>query len=164
MKMAEKWLVIDAHNHYIPEKAKALTREADGMDFTASVKRLPVGYRATSDNERRIALMDEAGVDMVVLEQSAWSPKVRHDNIFGRRATMRVTVCELNDEPKKFEKDWKSLVSHVKDEGSEFVLLPEMPFFPWPFWRRKRDPVIWREAVKIHEASKERLADLVPGR
>jgi len=73
--MAEKWLVIDAHNHYIPEKAKALAGEADGMDYTASLKRMPVGYGATQDNELRIQIMDEAGVDMVVLEQSAWSPQ-----------------------------------------------------------------------------------------
>ncbi|MBW1803235.1 MAG: amidohydrolase [Deltaproteobacteria bacterium] len=73
--MGEKWLVIDAHNHYLPKDATELACVADGMDYAASLKRIPVGYEAAYDIENRIKLMDDAGVDMTVLEQSAWSPQ-----------------------------------------------------------------------------------------
>jgi hypothetical protein len=44
---------------------------------------------------------------------------------------IKVTVCELSNEPKYFEKDWQALVAHMKSEGSNLVLLPEMTFSPW---------------------------------
>jgi predicted amidohydrolase len=42
----------------------------------------------------------------------------------------KVTICELNDHPKQFEKDWEKLVEHVQNKQSDLVLLPEMTFFP----------------------------------
>ncbi len=75
---------------------------------------------------------------------------------------MRVTVCELNDDPEAFEKDWKALVRHVRSEESELIVLPEMPFFPWPFWRRKMDPSLWRSSVAFHERMISRLEELSP--
>lgn len=73
--MTEKYLVIDAHNHYLPKEATRLACKADGFDYVASLKRVPVGYENTFDIERRVRLMDEAGVDIAVLEQSSWSPQ-----------------------------------------------------------------------------------------
>ena len=73
--MDKKWFVIDAHNHYIPRDATRLASAADGTDYAASLKRIPSAYDANYDMDERLRIMDEAGVDMAVLEQSAWSPR-----------------------------------------------------------------------------------------
>ena len=44
---------------------------------------------------------------------------------------MKVTVCQLRDEPEFLNLDWKALVKHVQNNKSELVVLPEMPFYPW---------------------------------
>jgi len=44
--------------------------------------------------------------------------------------TMKVTVCELRNDPEGLDQDWTALVAHVKSEKSDLVLLPEMPFYP----------------------------------
>ena len=44
---------------------------------------------------------------------------------------MKVTVCEMHNQPDRFEQDWKALIDHVTSAASELVLLPEMPFYPW---------------------------------
>ena len=75
---------------------------------------------------------------------------------------MRVTVCEMSDESKEFEKDWRRLVRHVQSEASELVLLPEMVFSPWLFWRKTRRDALWRGAVKAHEDCAGRLVELSP--
>ena len=36
---------------------------------------------------------------------------------------MKVTVCELNDEPGAFQRDWERLISHVKTESSDLVTI-----------------------------------------
>jgi predicted TIM-barrel fold metal-dependent hydrolase len=71
----DKWLVIDTHNHHMPRQAASLAKAADGMDYAASLKRLPTGYDRVMDLEHRIQVMEGAGVNMVVLEQSSWSPQ-----------------------------------------------------------------------------------------
>ncbi len=75
---------------------------------------------------------------------------------------MRITVCELNDNPEAFVKDWDELVTHVREEKSELVLLPEMPFSPWFAWKREYDKKIWQAAVAAHREWKERLPELGP--
>lgn len=44
---------------------------------------------------------------------------------------MKVTVCELSNDIRQFEKEWEQLVAHCKQHKSEMVLLPEMPFYTW---------------------------------
>lgn len=75
---------------------------------------------------------------------------------------MKVTVCELSNEPDVLEIEWHALVSHVKTEASNLVLLPEMPFSPWVAWSRKKDAVIWQEAVEAHDRWMPRLAEFAP--
>jgi N-carbamoylputrescine amidase len=75
---------------------------------------------------------------------------------------MKVTVCELPNEPAALENAWKQLVHHVQTNESEFVLLPEMPFFRWLGHTRNVDASQWGQAVKAHEAWLTRLADLAP--
>ena len=75
---------------------------------------------------------------------------------------MKVTVCELGDDPKAFSRDWKHLVAHVKAAQSELVILPEMPFFPWFAWSPDYDPAVWQAAVKAHEDAESHLRELAP--
>ena len=73
---------------------------------------------------------------------------------------MRVTVCQLPDGPPAFERAWGRLAAHVRDEGSDLVLLPELPFHPWFARERRFDPEVWRAVVEAHVAWEPRLAAL----
>lgn len=73
---------------------------------------------------------------------------------------MRVTVCEMHDSAEAFARDWAQLVGHVRDERSELVVLPEMPFHPWFAATRPYDPEVWSAAVAAHDAWEERLHEL----
>jgi len=75
---------------------------------------------------------------------------------------MRVTVCELPNEPAAHEDAWGQLLRHTREQGSEFVLLPEMPFHPWLAHSREGQPGQWEEAVAAHEAWLARMQDLAP--
>jgi N-carbamoylputrescine amidase len=44
---------------------------------------------------------------------------------------MIVTVCELPEDRKGFEKAWTRLADHVGQAGSGLVLLPDMALSPW---------------------------------
>jgi len=44
---------------------------------------------------------------------------------------MRVTVSQLHEDRDRFDHDWKELSAHVREERSDLVLLPEMPFSRW---------------------------------
>lgn len=76
--------------------------------------------------------------------------------------SMKVTVCELRNEAHGLESDWKALVKHVKSEKSDFVLLPEMPFYPWVARTNKVDPQIWQQAVIAHDQWISRISELSP--
>ena len=73
--------------------------------------------------------------------------------------TMKVTVCELINDPARFEDDWRALADHTRAHGSELVLLPEMPFHPWLAATRDVDPEAWAEAVRAHEEWGSRLGE-----
>jgi N-carbamoylputrescine amidase len=75
---------------------------------------------------------------------------------------MKVTVCELNNEPEAFARNWDKLTAHVKVEKSDLVLLPEMTFYPWFAWNKEFDPSVWEEALSAHEEWEDRLYELRP--
>jgi predicted amidohydrolase len=75
---------------------------------------------------------------------------------------MKVTVCELPNEPAALERAWKQLVDHVQANESEFVLLPEMPFYRWLAHTREADASQWELAVNAHESWINRLVELSP--
>ena len=75
---------------------------------------------------------------------------------------MRVTVCELGDEPDAFARDWEQLVAHVKAQRSELVLLPEMPFCSWFAVTPVFGERAWQAAVASHDAWQTRLIELAP--
>jgi len=77
---------------------------------------------------------------------------------------MRVTVCQLNDDPTRLAVDWAALCAHAQAERTDLVLLPEMPFSPWfaadlPPGPAERDRC-WAEAMATHDAWLERLGEL----
>ena len=75
---------------------------------------------------------------------------------------MKITVCELGNDPRQLEADWLSLVSHVHSEGSQLVLLPEMAFYPWLAYNKKFDSRQWQLAMKAHEDWLLRFPELSP--
>jgi N-carbamoylputrescine amidase len=74
---------------------------------------------------------------------------------------MRVTVCELPDEPDAFANAWVQLAQHVRELGSRLVLLPDMPFCKW-FADRKFNRNDWIAALRAHDAWEQRLPELAP--
>jgi len=75
---------------------------------------------------------------------------------------MKVTVCELGNDPAVFARDWKKLADHAKTERSDLILLPEMPFFPWFAWSSVFEPSVWRSAVQAHQDAFSLLEQLAP--
>ena len=73
---------------------------------------------------------------------------------------MNVTVCQLRNDPAELHSDWQQLVAHVRQHRSELVLLPEMPFFPWPCRSRQPDPALWQVSVGTHRQWLDRLGEL----
>jgi len=75
---------------------------------------------------------------------------------------MKLTVCELNNDPTQLAADWDKLVRHVVHEKSDLVLLPEMIFAPWFAASKDVDTEVWQEAVAAHDRWMTRLNELVP--
>jgi len=73
---------------------------------------------------------------------------------------MRVTVCETSHETQAAESQWASLRSHVREEGTRLLVLPEFAFLE-PLWESPDfDPLRWREQERAGRAWLERLPDL----
>jgi N-carbamoylputrescine amidase len=75
---------------------------------------------------------------------------------------MKVTVCELSNEIDILEQEWQELVSHVKSEGSELVLLPEMPFYSWLAQTNQVEVEKWQASIEMHDRWMSRLTELKP--
>ena len=75
---------------------------------------------------------------------------------------MRITVCELPDDPAAFVPAWDALMRHVRREASELLLLPEMPFCPWFADARTFDAGVWQQAVAAHDDWELRLHEATP--
>jgi N-carbamoylputrescine amidase len=75
---------------------------------------------------------------------------------------MKATVCELPGDQGAFAKEWERLVAYVQQGGSEFVLLPEMPFYRWLSHSRDIQTSQWEAAVAAHSAWIDRLDELAP--
>lgn len=73
---------------------------------------------------------------------------------------MRVTVCELPDVREEFAEAWQALVRHVRAYGSQIVLLPELPAFPWFCSLPDVDAALWDEARAAHDELVGRLHEL----
>ncbi len=73
---------------------------------------------------------------------------------------MKITVCEMPDSPIEFEGEWVRLSRHARREGSDVVLLPEMPFYYWFCAGPKFDRAVWEKAVGAHRMWMKRLSEL----
>ena len=75
---------------------------------------------------------------------------------------MKITVCELRNKMDIFKEEWQKLVNHVKSEGSDLALLPEMPFYSWVAHTNRVDAEVWQASVEQHDRWISRLAELAP--
>jgi N-carbamoylputrescine amidase len=73
---------------------------------------------------------------------------------------MRVTVCQMRDDRDAFDADWAALCAHTRREGSDLVLLPEMPFARWFAVVRAFDAAAWRDALDAHRRWEGRIGEL----
>lgn len=79
---------------------------------------------------------------------------------------MKATVCQLpapggvGSEDGALEESWSALGSHVRRSGSDFVLLPEMPFHSWLPARPEADPAAWAAAAGAHDRWIRRFDEL----
>ncbi|MEH6577032.1 MAG: carbon-nitrogen hydrolase family protein [Amphritea sp.] len=75
---------------------------------------------------------------------------------------MRVTVCELLNDPATLEHQWQRLTEHALKERSEFILLPEMPFASWPCadLGTGRQNEVWQAAIASHQQWCKRITAL----
>ncbi|MFW9992773.1 MAG: carbon-nitrogen hydrolase family protein [Candidatus Odinarchaeota archaeon] len=73
---------------------------------------------------------------------------------------MKVTICQLSAEKDRLEYEWRNLVEHANRHGSDVVLLPEMPFYPWITALKEVDASLWERAVKSHDKWIQRLPEL----
>jgi predicted amidohydrolase len=77
-------------------------------------------------------------------------------------ARLKLTVCELPNEPESLAGAWARLVEHVRRLESDLVLLPEMPFYRWLSQSKKLNPDEWDHAVRAHEEWVGRFHELAP--
>jgi N-carbamoylputrescine amidase len=75
---------------------------------------------------------------------------------------LRVTVCELSDARTQFATDWDRLVDHAREERSQLIVLPEMPFSPWLAASSVFEQADWDAAVVSHDEWLARLNNLAP--
>jgi N-carbamoylputrescine amidase len=75
---------------------------------------------------------------------------------------MRLTVCELSDDPAAFREDWTRLIEHVQNHRSDLVLLPELPACPWFAYQADFDEQLWQQVMRIHEIFINELPALAP--
>jgi len=75
---------------------------------------------------------------------------------------MKVTVCELRNDPEDLERDWENLAAHVRAEESRLVVLPEMPFYPWVAGTRNMETEKWSDAVSVHNEWMHRFTEISP--
>jgi len=73
---------------------------------------------------------------------------------------MNVTVTQMSDGRRKFEREWGALCRHARENSSDLVLLPEMPFSSWFCSSPKFDPEAWEGVVEEHREWTGRLGEL----
>ena len=65
---------------------------------------------------------------------------------------LRLTVCQLPDEPEAFAESFGLLTDHVRRERSDVLLLNEMPASPWLAASPKFNSKLWKESIAAHDA------------
>lgn len=75
---------------------------------------------------------------------------------------MKVTVCELPDDREAFGSAWEEFVVYVREQQSELVLLPELPFSAWFARTPQFDGRVWQRVQEEHDVMMGRLSQLAP--
>jgi len=75
---------------------------------------------------------------------------------------VKVTVCEIGNDAESLERDWEKLVVYSRKESSDVVLLPELPFFPWPTTKETFSKETWGLSVLVHDEWLAKLVELAP--
>ena len=70
--MSAGWFIIDTHSHFLPEEAIARGIK-DGFDLSRVSSKGSTRLKKMEDIEELVLIMEKAGIDMVVLNQAAWS-------------------------------------------------------------------------------------------
>lgn len=73
---------------------------------------------------------------------------------------MRVTVCELPNGWADSKASWEAVLAALRQEGSDLLVLPEMPFHPWLSGSRQVSAALWEKAVESHLQRIDQLAAL----
>ncbi|MDX1619995.1 MAG: carbon-nitrogen hydrolase family protein [Nitriliruptorales bacterium] len=73
---------------------------------------------------------------------------------------MKVTATQLPGEITDLDHAWEQLVQHCDEHRPDLVVLPEVPFAPWPFSTPRFDVDTWRGVVGAHESWIGRLGEL----
>ena len=64
---------------------------------------------------------------------------------------MKVTICQLSDNETEFAADWKSLNTHLGQNNTDLLLLPEMPFCNWVASTKIVSEAAKLDSVQKHE-------------
>jgi N-carbamoylputrescine amidase len=62
--------------------------------------------------------------------------------------------------PEVDEPAWRRIATHVRDQGTDLLVLPEMPFSPWLPASAQVDTEAWSRAVEEHERWIDRLGEI----
>lgn len=73
---------------------------------------------------------------------------------------MKVTVCQLDNRPDYLQAMLDKLAAYIKEENSDFLLLPEMCFSPWLAADPVPDANRWHTAVSSHNQHIAKLDQL----
>jgi N-carbamoylputrescine amidase len=74
--------------------------------------------------------------------------------------SMRITVCELPNGWADRDASWKAALTRLREERSDLLVLPEMPFHRWLAGSQQADGDLWQTAVRAHERRMGQLAAL----
>ncbi len=70
--MAKKYIVVDAHNHYVSKAAAVKAKVAEGVNYGARVQNPNIAYQRVFNLEANLQQMEDCGIDMCLLGLSTW--------------------------------------------------------------------------------------------
>jgi predicted amidohydrolase len=76
--------------------------------------------------------------------------------------SLKVTVCQMEEHGEMLLREWDRLLAHVREQASDLVLLPDMPFYPSFVGTPRYVQDTWDRAVDAHDRSEAKLLELAP--
>ncbi len=87
-------------------------------------------------------------------------PQTQYETALFAEPVMRLTVCQLPDDPDAFEEAFGVLTDHVRRERTDILLLNEMPASPWLAHAPKFDARLWKSALVAHDEFPKKFGPL----